>query len=119
VQVEVIDARFAKPLDADMLARVLVPGRPVLTVEDHHAINGFGAAVTEHAVAAGLPTESLTILGMPDRLIPHMTRAQQLEEASLHPQGIAARVMERLADRGAPQERVIPTTSMAASLPSR
>jgi 1-deoxy-D-xylulose-5-phosphate synthase len=35
VNVEVIDARFCKPLDGEMLARVLRPGHPVLTVEDH------------------------------------------------------------------------------------
>lgn len=124
VSVEVIDARFCKPLDAAMLARVLTAGRPVFTLEDHHVINGFGAAVLEHAAAAGLPTETLTVLGMPDRLIPHMTRAQQLEEVGLHPQGIARSVLERVsaaaATAAAPQERAITSAaSIPASLPSR
>jgi len=92
IEVEVIDARFCKPIDSAMLSRVLGADRPVLTVEDHHAINGFGAAVAQHAVAFGLPTENLTILGMPDRLIPHMTRAQQLAEVGLDAAGIARAV---------------------------
>ncbi len=97
VNVEVVDARFCKPLDGEMLHRVLQSGRPVLTVEDHHHINGFGAAVTEYAVANKLPTEDLQVLGMPDRLIGHMTRAQQLEEAGLHTSGIASRIRHMLA----------------------
>lgn len=97
IDVEVVDARFCKPLDAAMLARVLQPGRAVLTLEDHHVVNGFGAAVTEHAVHAALPTESLRVLGMPDRLVPHMTRGQQLEQVGLDPAGIAASVREALA----------------------
>jgi 1-deoxy-D-xylulose-5-phosphate synthase len=96
VSVEVIDARFCKPLDAAMLARTLQSGHAVLTVEDHHQINGFGAAVMGHAVAKGLPTDRLTVLGMPDRLVGHMTRAQQLEEVGLHAEGIASRVREAL-----------------------
>ena len=89
ISVRVIDARFCKPLDGDMLARVLKPGRPVLTVEDHSLQNGFGSAVLEYAVAHKLPTEDLTRLGMPDRLIAHATRKEQLVEVGLDAPGIA------------------------------
>jgi 1-deoxy-D-xylulose-5-phosphate synthase len=94
IDVEVIDARFCKPLDAAMLARVLKPGHPVLTLEDHALQNGFGTAVAEHAVAQGLPTESLTRLGMPDRLISHATRKEQLAEVGLDAAGIARSVRD-------------------------
>src|SRR5688572_1792217 len=94
LSVEVIDARFCKPLDADMLARVLRAGRPVLTVEDHALQNGFGSAVIEHAVAQGLPADRITRLGMPDRLIAHATRKEQLAEVGLDPSGIAKSVRD-------------------------
>jgi len=97
MDIEVIDARFCKPLDGAMLRRVLQAGRPVLTVEDHHHINGFGTAVAEFAVANKLPTERLEILGMPDSLLPHMTRPQQLEATGLDAPGIAARVRAMMA----------------------
>src|SRR5689334_13498275 len=74
LNVEVIDARFCKPVDGDMLARVLKPGRPVLTIEDHSLQNGFASAVIEYAVAHRLPTDGITRLGIPDRLIAHATR---------------------------------------------
>ena len=92
LDVAVIDARFCKPIDERMLARELSSGRPVLTLEDHALAGGFGAAVAETAVSLGLPTENLTRLGHPDRLIGHATRAQQLAEAGLDAAGIAAAV---------------------------
>ncbi|MGH7176963.1 MAG: 1-deoxy-D-xylulose-5-phosphate synthase, partial [Tepidisphaeraceae bacterium] len=96
IEVEVIDARFCKPLDGQMLSRVLRSSRPVFTIEDHSLQNGFGSAVIEHAVAHGLPTQNLSRLGIPDRLIPHMTRAEQLAEVGLDSTGIVRAVREAL-----------------------
>jgi 1-deoxy-D-xylulose-5-phosphate synthase len=90
IEVEVIDARFCKPLDAAMLARVLKPNHPVLTIEDHSLQFGFGSAILEHAVTHNLPAQYVTRLGMPDRLIAHATRKEQLAEVGLDPAGIAA-----------------------------
>jgi 1-deoxy-D-xylulose-5-phosphate synthase len=90
VQVEVVDARFCKPLDEAMLARVLRPNHPVLTIEDHSLQNGFGTAILEHAVGHALPTRWISRLGMPDRLVAHATRPQQLAEVGLDPVGMAA-----------------------------
>jgi 1-deoxy-D-xylulose-5-phosphate synthase len=94
VSTKVIDARFCKPLDTDMITRELKSGRPVLTVEDHSLQYGFGSAVLEYAVAQHLPTEMITRLGMPDRLIAHATRAQQLAEVGLDENGIAQSVKD-------------------------
>jgi 1-deoxy-D-xylulose-5-phosphate synthase len=103
LSVAVVDARFAKPLDADMLARTLRPGHPVLTLEDHALQNGFGTAVLEYATAHDLPTAHVTRLGMPDRLIAHATRKEQLAEVGLDPAGIARSVRDavRAAERAA------------------
>jgi 1-deoxy-D-xylulose-5-phosphate synthase len=100
IEVEVIDARFCKPLDHSMLDRILRTGRPVLTVEDHSLQNGFGTAVIEHAVAAGLPTAAINRLGMPDRLISHATRNQQLAEVGLDADGIARSVRDAMRSVG-------------------
>ena len=94
IAVEVIDARFCKPVDGRMLERVLRLEHPVLTVEDHSLQNGFGTAVTEYAVSHGLPTDRLVRLGMPDRLIAHATRKEQLIEVGLDPTGLAASVRD-------------------------
>jgi 1-deoxy-D-xylulose-5-phosphate synthase len=90
----VIDARFCKPLDGEALLRELRSGRAVLTVEDHSLQNGFGSAVLEYAVSHNVPTEHITRLGMPDRLVAHASRAQQLAEVGLDPAGIARSVRD-------------------------
>jgi 1-deoxy-D-xylulose-5-phosphate synthase len=99
ISVGVVDARFCKPLDGAMVRRALEADHPVLTVEDHSLINGFGAAVVEYAVAHGLPTGQLRRLGMPDRLVAHATRGQQLAEVGLDAAGIAQSVRDAV--RGA------------------
>lgn len=120
IEVEVIDARFCKPLDGEMLSRVLMTGLPVLTIEDHSLQNGFGTAVLEHAVATGLPTAQITRLGMPDRLIAHATRKQQLEEVGLDAAGIARSARDairRLAPRPAISVTVNPSISVISPAP--
>jgi 1-deoxy-D-xylulose-5-phosphate synthase len=94
LSVGVVDARFCKPVDGEMLTRVLRSGAAVLTLEDHSLQNGFASAVTEYAVAHGLPTGRLGRLGMPDRMIGHATRKQQLAEVGLDATGIARSVRD-------------------------
>ncbi len=106
-QWEVVDARFCKPIDGAMLQRVLRSNHPVLTIEDHSLQNGFGSAVLEYAAAHRLPTQWITRLGLPDRLIPHATRAQQLADVGLDAPGITARAKDALAE--AEQSNVSPS----------
>jgi len=96
LSVGVVDARFCKPVDSQMLARVLRPVHAVLTVEDHSLQNGFGTAVLEHAVSLGLPTQHLTRLGHPDRFVAHASRAQQLAEVGLDMIGIVSSVRDAI-----------------------
>jgi 1-deoxy-D-xylulose-5-phosphate synthase len=92
LSVAVVDARFCKPLDGEMLARVFAKGTPVLTVEDHSVVNGFGTAVVEHAAEKRYDTRLATRLGLPDRFIKHASRGEQLKEVGLDATGIARSV---------------------------
>jgi 1-deoxy-D-xylulose-5-phosphate synthase len=105
LSVGVVDARFCKPVDGEMLSRVLRHGHPVLTLEDHSLQNGFGSAVAEYAVAHNLPTLRLTRLGMPDRLIAHATRMEQLIEVGLDAGGIARSTRDAIRAAGEAVER--------------
>jgi 1-deoxy-D-xylulose-5-phosphate synthase len=106
ISVAVIDARFCKPLDGDMLTRILKPGHPVLTIEDHSLQNGFGSAVAEYAITHKLPTRHLTRLGMPDRLIAHASRKEQLAEVGLDASGIARSTRDAIRDAATVDEEV-------------
>jgi len=83
LEVAVVNARFAKPLDVTYITRAIAGGRPLLTLEDHSAAGGFGSAVMELAAARGLAADNVRVLGAPDRFIAHATRLEQLAEAGL------------------------------------
>ncbi|MFW5845645.1 MAG: 1-deoxy-D-xylulose-5-phosphate synthase [Planctomycetota bacterium] len=93
-RVSLVNARFAKPVDRDLLCRLAPGHQALLTVEDHSVMGGFGSAVLETCAAAGiaLPTE---IAGVEDVLVPHATREQQLAGHGLDPVALAGR-MRRL-----------------------
>ena len=87
-----MDARWAKPLDEELLGRHLRAHRWVVTLEDHQRAGGFGAAVLEAASRAPQgerPNARVKVLGIPDRFIDHRTtREEQLAEAGLDEDGV-------------------------------
>jgi 1-deoxy-D-xylulose-5-phosphate synthase len=88
LSIGVVDARFAKPLDAQMLENLFAAGKPIITVEDHSIINGFGTAVLEYAQVNRLDGRLVTRTGIPDRFIRHASRGEQLKEVGLDPTGL-------------------------------
>jgi 1-deoxy-D-xylulose-5-phosphate synthase len=66
----VVNARFAKPLDTEMLAFLARSADAVLTLEDHVLMGGFGSAVLEELSNLGLATPVVRI-GWPDQFIEH------------------------------------------------
>lgn len=99
IQIRLVNARFARPIDPQMVADALSLGLPVVTVEDHSVAGGFGSAVLETAQDLQLPAAHLVRLGMPaDRFVAHGSRAAQLAECRIDAAGIAATVRELVAD---------------------
>lgn len=93
IEVAVVNARFAKPIDRDMVEAAFAAGGPIVTVEDHSVSGGFGSAVLETAQELGLMAARIVRLGMPtDRFIAHGSRPGQLAECGLDATGIAATV---------------------------
>jgi len=87
--IDVYDARFAKPVDGDLIEFLLSNSIPIITVEDHSLIGGFGSAIIEEAVRRKLDTSLITTLGLPDYWIGHGSRKEQLEEAGIDANSIA------------------------------
>jgi 1-deoxy-D-xylulose-5-phosphate synthase len=74
----VINARFAKPLDTELLAKEL-PNYPlVCTIEDHALEGGFGSAVVEFANDNGIELQApIKRMGVRDEFVPHGSQAEQ------------------------------------------
>jgi 1-deoxy-D-xylulose-5-phosphate synthase len=70
VSAAVINARFAKPVDAEMIEFYARQAEVILTLEDHVLAGGFGSAVLEIVSTAGLSTPVVRI-GWPDQFIEH------------------------------------------------
>ncbi|MCL4197858.1 MAG: 1-deoxy-D-xylulose-5-phosphate synthase [Phycisphaerales bacterium] len=95
-RVSVYDARFAKPVDLELLRDLIARGVPILTIEDHGLTSGFGSCVLDACHAAGLPTGGIKSLGIPERWIYQDSRSKQLAEVGLDAASIARTVREWL-----------------------
>ena len=110
--IDVYDARFAKPIDGDLLEDILTNDIPIITVEDHSIAGGFGAAILEEASSRKLDSSLITRLALPDRWIGHGSRAEQLREAGIDMEGIARCVSQILEKRPTSKPAIEqPTTS--------
>jgi 1-deoxy-D-xylulose-5-phosphate synthase len=96
LNIGVINARFAKPLDRPTLLRAMEEIPVVITVEEGTLEGGFGSAILEAANAAGLDTRHIIRLGIPDRFIEHGERAELLAELGLDVKGICQTVRSAL-----------------------
>ncbi len=90
-----VDMRFVKPLDEDVLKQIAASHELLVTLEDHAVQGGAGSAVTEYLQSAGL-TMPVLMLGIPDRWIAHASRSEQLAECGLDAAGIEASIRQRL-----------------------
>ncbi|OUT62374.1 MAG: 1-deoxy-D-xylulose-5-phosphate synthase [Rhodopirellula sp. TMED11] len=91
LDVAVVNARFVKPIDDDMVRQSIEQGRFVLTVEENTIVGGFGAAFLESANAQRLETRNVEVLGLPDRFVEHGDRDGLLDQCGLSPRAIADR----------------------------
>lgn len=94
VSAGVANARFAKPLDMDLISRLTESSPRVLTLEEHLGIGGFGAGVLEAVHAAGLPAAGLKSHAIPDIFVDHSPQLQQRHNLKLDVEGVVERVME-------------------------
>jgi len=94
LDIGVINARFAKPLDQETLFRAVEELPFVVTVEEGALAGGFGSALLEAASAAGLDTRGIVRLGLPDRFIEHGERPELLKDLGLDLDGLCARLRE-------------------------
>jgi 1-deoxy-D-xylulose-5-phosphate synthase len=93
----VADARFAKPLDVDLLLRLAREHEVLITIEEG-SIGGFGSFVLQTLAEQGLLDRGLKVRSMvlPDVFIDQDTPAAMYAKAGLDARGIVAKVFEAL-----------------------
>lgn len=90
----VVNARFVKPLDAELLLRVAGRTGRIVTVEENALQGGFGSAVLELLYDNNLQNVKVRRLGLPDQFVQQGSQAQLRKDVGIDAEGITAAVIE-------------------------
>jgi len=90
-----LDMRFVKPLDKELIAKHSHDKKVIVTIEDGAMSGGAGSAVSEWAQENKMK-QQIIICGIPDQFIEHASRAEMLEMAGLDKKGILTKVKDCL-----------------------
>ena len=90
-----LDMRFVKPLDKELIAKHSYDKKVMVTIEDGAMSGGAGSAVSEWAQENKMK-QQIIICGIPDQFIEHASRAEMLEMAGLDKKGILTKVKDCL-----------------------
>jgi 1-deoxy-D-xylulose-5-phosphate synthase len=85
----VVNARFVKPLDADVISRLAIKTKCIVTVEENVVSGGFGSAVMEYLAELNIKDLSIKLIGLPDRFIEHGTQKNLRKMLGLDADSIA------------------------------
>jgi 1-deoxy-D-xylulose-5-phosphate synthase len=96
----VVNARFIKPLDQELLKALSLKTNQFITVEENALQGGFGSAVLEYLADLGIPGLQIRRLGLPDRFVEQGTQEMLRREFGLSPEGITVQALSMI--RSAP-----------------
>jgi 1-deoxy-D-xylulose-5-phosphate synthase len=97
LNVAVINGRFIKPLDDELIARFCRSGAKIVTVEEGSLAGGFGSAIMERVQQLGIEGVRFHRIGIPDEYVHHGSQDVLRAQYDLHGEGIARRVREFVA----------------------
>lgn len=91
IHIEVVNARFCKPLDESFVIDLCGRHDRIVTLEDHSQVGGFGSTVLECVAAHGETRAQVQVMGVPDGIFEHMSRAQIVDHCGLTAKHVAQR----------------------------
>ncbi len=97
ISASVINARFIKPLDEELVLRFCKAGAKIVTVEEGSIAGGFGSAIMEKCVELGISGVEFHNIGIPDVYVSHGSQSVLRAQYDLHAEGIARRTKAFLA----------------------
>ena len=91
IEVTVVNMRFVRPLDTEILEAAYDRKKPIITVEENVLAGGFGSGIMEFYTQRGY-TPHLAMIGIPDKFVDHASRLRLLSLNGLDATSIATRV---------------------------
>ena len=89
----VLDPIFVKPLDADLLCRLLLTHQKIVTIEEHSVIAGMGSIINNFLMRQGFSNVQVLNLGIPETFLDHGSNQDLLNEIGLTPEKIVKQII--------------------------
>ena len=99
INVAVVNGRFIKPLDDELIQKYCQPHSFVITAEEGSLAGGFGSAIMERCEQLGISGVNFHRIGIPDEYVHHGAQDVLRAQYDLHAEGIAKRVREFVGQR--------------------
>jgi 1-deoxy-D-xylulose-5-phosphate synthase len=94
--IKVINARFVKPLDEELILKTATTINKIITIEENVLQGGFGSAILELLAEKGVAGVQVKRLGIPDEFVNHATQAEQRCKYGIDEEGIIRAIREML-----------------------
>jgi len=96
IDIEVVNARFVKPLDAELLKDVFSRHKKVITLEDNVITGGFGSAILEFMNQQKINYVDVIVHGLPDKFVEHGTPDELFRDLKLDAAGVTEIIKDHL-----------------------
>ena len=93
IESTVLDPVFVKPLDADLICRLLLTHQKVVTIEEHSAAAGLGSILNNFLMRQGFSNVQVLNFGIPETFLEHGSHQDLLNEIGLTPEKIVKQIL--------------------------
>lgn len=92
VDATVMDPIFVKPLDSELLCRLLVTHQQIITLEEHSVVSGMGSIINNFLMTNGFNNVQVLNFGIPETFVDHGSHSDLMNELGLTPEKIAQKI---------------------------
>lgn len=93
INATVLDPIFVKPLDTELLCRLLITHQKIITIEEHSVISGMGSIINNFLMSQGYTNIQVINFGVPESFIEQGSHAELINELGLSPEKIFQKIM--------------------------
>jgi 1-deoxy-D-xylulose-5-phosphate synthase len=93
INCEVVNMRFAKPMDTEMLNNIASKFQKIVTIEENSLAGGLGSAVAEYFINNNLKND-IQMIGLPDKFVDHGTQQELHKILGIDPDGIVEKIKQ-------------------------
>jgi 1-deoxy-D-xylulose-5-phosphate synthase len=95
IEATVLDPIFVKPLDSELLCKLLIHHNQIATIEEHSVVSGLGSILNHFLMGQGYNNTQVLNFGVPETFIEQGSHSQLCQEIGLTPEKIAAQILQQ------------------------